>query len=265
MSMMTSEPGALVLLNQAVRMAKEGGTPTANAVAAWPDAARRMLAEAASSEEFKLIRDKASTVAASLRAQRVYEAEANRLREVAVDAARAAGRIIPVVTKPGSHTQRLPPGITHKQSSAWQRLASIPDGLFEDSKQRVIRCGDLLSEARVLRAAGVREERRPRRPGCSSAVREEEAAPGNIVRFSVWQRGLEPGEQKVGISPPLSVVEFDQHFPARVQTSGREGDIVAIVVAPSAPGDDERLAPPEDEAEPAVDGNPTTTGPTALA
>jgi DNA (cytosine-5)-methyltransferase 1 len=126
--------------------------------------ARRMLAEARMLDEVKDIRDKAEAI-------RLYAKQSgdgleiqNAAAEIRVRAERRAGELLDEMDiKPGNPqwssavTIDSPSlgslGITKNQSSAWQRIASIPSDDFEGHIQETKEAGKELTTASVVRLA----------------------------------------------------------------------------------------------------------------
>jgi hypothetical protein len=112
------------------------------------DAMCQAIAEAHRVDEVKDIRDKALAIEIYSRQAKNMEAELKAC-EIRIRAERRAGEMLAVMEKakaaPGNqHTGKLDPspegsgpktlseiGITHKQSSNWQRLAAVPQEQFD--------------------------------------------------------------------------------------------------------------------------------------
>ena len=133
------------------------------------DAARFALQQAVVVDEVKDIRDKAQAMAAYAR-QAKDTALVEWATEIKVRAERKAGQMLAEMPKhngapPRYHDVTTPPktldeiGISKNQSSRWQKLAAVPDDLFE---QAVAAAKDVAGE--VTTAAMLRIERANRPP-----------------------------------------------------------------------------------------------------
>jgi DNA methylase len=103
------------------------------------DTARMLLAEAKTLDEIKTVRDMAEAARLYAREHKMGLAAQNDCAEIAIRAARAAGRIIPEAFPQGgdqksnlTRSSLIDVGISHYQSVKWQKLAEIPDDEFEE-------------------------------------------------------------------------------------------------------------------------------------
>jgi hypothetical protein len=130
------------------------------------DAARTALEKAASIDEVKDIRDKAEAARTYARQARYSLTMQNQCTEIKLRAERRAGEILPDTVKPGnpqlSHDGIIGPklsdlGITLNQSSRWQRIAAIPEEIFEDHIEKMRESEKELTTSGLL-ALAVREK-----------------------------------------------------------------------------------------------------------
>lgn len=122
--------------------------------------AHQLLAQARDVDEVKSIMDLAEAARVYARQARLGLEAQNYAAEIKLRAERRAGELLADIVHPGnpqfSHADRigrLPDGITFSQSSRWQRVASVPEPVFEqhitESKSR----GRELTTADTLRLA----------------------------------------------------------------------------------------------------------------
>jgi site-specific DNA-methyltransferase (adenine-specific) len=127
----------------------------------------RLLAETNSFDEVKQIRDVAEAARVYARqAQLGLEAQ-NHAAEIKIRAERRAGELLQEFVRPGNPQLsqretigRLPDGISRTQSYRWQRVASVPEDVFEEhvaetkAHQRELTSADVLKLApRVIKPA----------------------------------------------------------------------------------------------------------------
>lgn len=110
--------------------------------------ARVYLAEATSLADVVTIRDQAESIRAYLQVQRDSLAMQNEAAELKLRAERKAGVLLAEMPKnPGGRstaTTMTEVGVTHNQSSRWQRIAAIPEDIFEEYIAR--HSGDAVTE-----------------------------------------------------------------------------------------------------------------------
>lgn len=129
-------------------------------------AAKRELELASSIDEVKAIRDKAEALRLYVKQQGESLEMQNRCAEIKLRAERKAGELLAESTRqPGetdraimSHDVTLSPklsdiGISRKQSSRWQAVASLPAEVFEQHIRQTVQADKELTTADTLRLA----------------------------------------------------------------------------------------------------------------
>jgi len=122
------------------------------------DTARTLLAEAKTIDEIKTVRDMAEAARLYAREHKMGLEAQNDCAEIAIRAARAAGKIIPEMFPQGRPEKNIPhrnvlsdAGISPQQSHRWQKLAALPDEVFEEYIETAKTEGDELTTAGALK------------------------------------------------------------------------------------------------------------------
>lgn len=104
------------------------------------DRARQALAEARAVPELAELRDQAAAMARYLARKCGAEEAARHATEIRLRAERRIGEMLAETVQPGgspealsSGSTKLPSTVTRDQSSKWQRIASLPEPVFEEA------------------------------------------------------------------------------------------------------------------------------------
>jgi site-specific DNA-methyltransferase (adenine-specific) len=122
-------------------------------------AACRALSEAKMVPEVKIIRDKAGAIQQYLKQQGYCLSAQNDAAELKLRAERKLGELLASNgerrggNSHGGSSAPLPDGIDWNQSHRWQRIASLPEQLFETHIEETKKAGDELTTASVIRVA----------------------------------------------------------------------------------------------------------------
>lgn len=129
---------------------------------------RRLLTEAQSIDEVKLIRDRAQALRAFMKQQGESLEAQNAATEIRIRAERRAGELVRAMIEAGELRGRggdrksksndsilklSDLGLSSDESMQWQRIASIPDKVFENHISDTKESGAELTTAGVLRLA----------------------------------------------------------------------------------------------------------------
>ncbi len=166
------------------------------------DAAKRALAEATTIDEARDIRDKAEAIRGYYQQQKDSLEAQNYAAELKLRAERKLGEMLKETPKQhGARPadmglQSATPsslsdlGIEKTQSHRWQKVASLPEAVFEEKIEETKQAGEELTTARMLRVAhdlDVQEKREEvaeqRRAAPCKALFRREAAQEFIARF----------------------------------------------------------------------------------
>lgn len=137
----------------------------------------RLLDEAKSMNDIKIVRDKAEAARVFVKAARLGLELQNRAAELKLRAERKAGKQLTALHLRGgdrrSNHQRpiltlKEIGISRDQSQRWQRLAAVPNREFARYLRDSIENGREISSAGLLRIAMKSQTNRRRRPVCMS-------------------------------------------------------------------------------------------------
>jgi 16S rRNA G966 N2-methylase RsmD len=164
------------------------------------DQGRRLLALARSAGDAKQLRDQAAAVERYLRQQKYAEGAALDATELKVRAERRVGELLGETVRPGGngsnqHEQssprvtiaHIPDSVSRNQSSKWQRVAALPDDVFEQEVAAGRERGDL-STGHLLRAGG--QEVRRRQADDARRRMAAEAPPTDLVRAGDFREAL---------------------------------------------------------------------------
>lgn len=158
------------------------------------DQARRELALATNIDEVKDIRDKAEALRQYLRQAGQGLEMQNQCAEIKIRAEVRAGELLAETVEPGRPSKRshdatiLPEGISKTQSSRWQAMAGIPEGVREQHIAEVKAEGGELTSAGLIRwAMGLKKESKRR-----SAQAKRKAA---FCKTNPTTRALSPPSQ----------------------------------------------------------------------
>jgi DNA modification methylase len=174
------------------------------------DRARKALAEAETLPEITSLVDRAEVLRVAARKAKLSLDAQNDWAEYKLDAERKAGAMLKSLPRnqggrpsenPSSHKSTIPTsgvsdappklaeiGITHAQSSAWQRLADLPDEEYEGYKAEARAKGKEITEVGAVRIAKHRERERAKKEQAVkvAAVLEEKAN----VTLAPWDEWL---------------------------------------------------------------------------
>ena len=181
------------------------------------DTARRALAEARDVPELAEIRDQALAMEHYLCRRSGAEEAARYAREIRLRAERRIGEMIfPLVTR--GH-KSLPDEITRKQSSRWQRIASLPEGYFEAELAKPDPSTSMLVRAAVrLQTANAATE--SENPTCTvkdlSALIERGAKFGTILADPPWRYQNQATENATSLHYETLGVEEIKALPVEI-------------------------------------------------
>lgn len=131
------------------------------------DKARAALAQAETLSDIGAVREVAERARRYASAARLGRAAENHAARLRIEAERKAGALLAETAKPvggrptqnrSDHPTGLPPklsdlGISKQQSSDWQRIARVPDEVFESHVQEVTKAGKPLTTDGVVQVA----------------------------------------------------------------------------------------------------------------
>jgi 16S rRNA G966 N2-methylase RsmD len=159
------------------------------------DRGRQLIAEAKAAADVKEVRDKAAAVQRYMRQQRFALEAIQDAGELKLRAERRLGELLRETVRPGnpqlSHGAtigRLPAGVSRSQSHRWQRVASVPEDVFEGEIAAARQRKQELTTATVLKLAGAKVKRQQR-----DELRRrmaEAAPPSDVVRTGDFRKVL---------------------------------------------------------------------------
>jgi hypothetical protein len=140
---------------------------------------RRLLAEALGAGEVKQLRDQAAAVERYLRQQKYAHDAIQDAAELKLRAERRLGELLAGTVRAGNpqllHDAtigRLPKGVSRTQSHRWQRVAGLPEDVFEAEIAAGRRRGDLSTNALLkLARRKVKRRRRVKADGIKYSLR----------------------------------------------------------------------------------------------
>lgn len=152
---------------------------------------QKALADARSVGEVKTIRDQAAAIAMYLRQQQLSEEAARDAAELKVRAERRLGEMIkPSRGNPDrvSGFAGLPEDVSHKQSSRWQRVASVPQRAFEKYVEQCREEKAEITTAAVMRLAPRQVKPKPPEPDDKEEEEEDEEEDASTARTAYFIR-----------------------------------------------------------------------------
>lgn len=145
--------------------------------------AKNYLAHCRDFDEVKKLRDQGEAVAVYLRSQKAADESVVHATNISHHASRRLGELVAEMPKQsGGHAAKarslkgtevkVPPtladhGITKKQSSRWQAMASIPEAQFESTLADAVEAKKPVSAAALIRLAQRKEKAPPRKQRAS--------------------------------------------------------------------------------------------------